>query len=72
MIEKPSDILIVTDIYGTLLRAKADLSKENVAAVRRFVEKGGRFTVSTGKAIEATKSLIKGVPINVPSVHING
>ncbi len=72
MIEKLSDIIIVTDVDGTLLRAKKGLSKENLAAIKRFIDKGGRFTVSTGRTIEATKKLLPNVPFNSLSIHING
>ena len=72
MIEKLSDILIVTDIDGTLLREKLGISKENLAAIKRFIDKGGHFTVSTGRAIDVTGKVLTGIPINAPSIHING
>lgn len=72
MIENLSDILIVTDIDGTLLRAEDGLSKENLEAIKRFVGKGGRFTVSTGRAIDVTRNLVSEIPFNAPSIHING
>lgn len=72
MIESISDILIITDVDGTLLREKDGISKENLEAIKRFTDKGGRFTVSTGRTIELSKRLLEGVPINAPSVHING
>ncbi len=59
MIEKISDILIVSDIDGTLLREANGLSEENRAAIKRFTDKGGRFTVSTGRAIEAAKLFLR-------------
>ena len=72
MIESISDILIITDVDGTLLREKDGISKENLDAIKRFIEKGGHFTVSTGRAIDVARELLKGIPINAPSVHING
>lgn len=72
MIESISDILIITDVDGTLLREKDGISKENLDAIKRFTEKGGHFTVSTGRAIDVARELLKGIPINAPSVHING
>lgn len=72
MIESLSDILIVTDIDGTLLWEKQGISKENLAAIKRFVGKGGHFTISTGRAIDSTKEILSKVPINAPSIHING
>ncbi len=72
MIESISDILIITDVDGTLLREKQGISKENLEAIKRFTDKGGRFTVSTGRAIDVARYLLKDIPINAPSVHING
>lgn len=72
MIESISDILIITDVDGTLLREKSGISKENLEAIERFVDKGGHFTVSTGRAIDVARHLLKDIPINTPSVHING
>ena len=39
MIEKISDILIVSDIDGTLLWEANGLSEENRAAIKRFTDK---------------------------------
>lgn len=72
MIEKLSDILIITDIDGTLLREDKGISEENLNAIKRFTDKGGSFTVSTGRTIDATVDLIKDIPINTLSTHING
>ena len=72
MIEKLSDILIVTDVDGTLLREASGLSENNRNAIKRFTDKGGHFTVSTGRAIEAARLVVDGSIINAPSIHING
>lgn len=72
MIESISDILIITDVDGTLMRAEKGISPENLEAIKRFVGKGGHFTVSTGRAIDVAAELLKDIPINAPSVHLNG
>ena len=72
MIESLSDILIITDVDGTLLREKDGISEENLEAIKRFIGKGGHFTVSTGRAIDVAKPLLERIPINTPSAHING
>ena len=72
MIESLSDILIITDVDGTLLREKSGISEKNLEAIKRFTDKGGHFTVSTGRAIDVAKPLLDKIPINTPSVHING
>ena len=40
MIESLSDILIITDVDGTLLREKDGISEENLEAIKRFTGKG--------------------------------
>ena len=72
MVESLSDILIITDVDGTLLREKTGISRENLEAIKRFTDKSGHFTVSTGRAIDVARYLLDEIPINVPSVHING
>ncbi len=67
-----SDCLIVTDVDGTLMRAGLGVSERNLAAIRSFTEKGGGFTVATGREINISKELLAGVPITAPSIHING
>lgn len=72
MIEKLSDILLVSDIDGTLLRERDGLSTKNREAIQRFTEKGGHSTVATGRAIDVTRKLLDGLIVNAPSIHING
>lgn len=72
MIESLSDVLLITDVDGTLLREKDGISAGNLEAIKRFTDKGGRFTVSTGRAIDVAMPLLEKIPINAPSVHING
>lgn len=72
MIESLSDILIITDVDGTLMRAEKGISPKNLEAIKRFTDKGGHFTVSTGRAIDVARELLKDIPINAPSVHLNG
>ena len=62
MIESLSDILIITDVDGTLLRENKGISKENLEAIKRFTDKGGHFTVSTGRAIDVARDCgLKGI-----------
>ena len=72
MIERLSDILIVSDIDGTLLREKDGLSEKNRKAILDFTAKGGHFTVATGRAIDVTRNLLDELSVNAPSIHING
>ena len=52
-----SDYLVVSDIDGTLLQAGYGVPKSNLEAIDRFVARGGRFTVCTGRGIESVSKL---------------
>ncbi len=49
MIQKLSDILVVSDMDGTLLSPDKTLHGANIETVRLFTALGGRFSVSTGR-----------------------
>lgn len=67
-----SEYLLVSDVDGTLLRAKNGLSKENKEAIRYFVENGGKFTIATGRSVESAYKYAKELDLSLPSIHING
>jgi len=64
--------LLVCDMDGTLLDSSGKVSEENKAALDRFVEGGGLFTVATGRPVEAVKSYLPDLPVNVPTILYNG
>ncbi len=49
MTDRISDILVVSDIDGTLLTPDMRLLPANIEAIRLFRALGGRFTVATGR-----------------------
>ena len=64
-------LLLVSDIDGTL----AELSyipKNNLDAIKRFVELGGSFTLCTGRPKCALGEILPQVEINAPIITING
>ncbi|MED4600140.1 Cof-type HAD-IIB family hydrolase [Paenibacillus validus] len=64
--------LLVTDMDGTLLNAQKEISKENLAAIERFVAQGGLFTVATGRIVEPAGYFVKQLPVNTPAILYNG
>lgn len=65
--------LLVADMDHTLLDEKSRLSQENLEAIRRYVEHGGRFTVATGRAPAAIEIFSELLPlINLPAITGNG
>ena len=46
-----NEILVVSDIDGTLLEAGFGIPKENIETIERFTNLGGRFTLASGRGI---------------------
>jgi Cof subfamily protein (haloacid dehalogenase superfamily) len=65
-------LLLVCDMDGTLVNSKNEVSPENVAALKYFVEGGGFFTVATGRTARGAGLNLKGLPVNIPAIVING
>lgn len=64
--------LLVTDMDGTLLNSKHAISKENLAAIERFVARGGLFTLATGRTDSSVRPYLDKLPVNVPAILYNG
>lgn len=67
-----SDILITTDYDRTLTAPDASIPKQNLEAIRHFIENGGAFTVNTGRTVPSAASLMECVPVNAPFLLYNG
>jgi len=67
-----SGVLLVSDLDGTVFNLAGELSEENAGALRSFTAQGGRFTVATGRAIQAFEVPRRVVPINTPVILANG
>ena len=64
--------VIYSDLDGTLLNNKKEVSDENKKAINYFIENGGKFSIATGRAFEATEKYIEGVRIDIPAIVYNG
>lgn len=67
-----SDFLLITDIDATLLRARQGLSQKNEQAIRRFMQRGGNFTLATGRSVESAQMYARQLQVALPTIHING
>ncbi|GCL71213.1 Cof-type HAD-IIB family hydrolase [Paenibacillus naphthalenovorans] len=67
-----SDYLLVTDMDGTLLNSEKDISPENLAAIERFTQHGGRFTLATGRIASSVRRYVNRLPVNAPVILSNG
>lgn len=65
--------LLVCDMDHTLLNESSHISPENMAAIHRHVERGGLFTIATGRAPAAIRIFPELLPcISLPVVTGNG
>ena len=47
------DILLVSDIDGTLIDSQYQIPPRNREAIQRFMKKGGGFSIATGRSWES-------------------
>ena len=72
MFESPSKICIITDLDGTFLpKSKIPLPRD-LAAVRKFEAAGGRFTIATGRTIQAARRYPEQLGLKSPIIMFNG
>ena len=69
-IGKYSGYLICTDIDGTLVDSKGEISPKNLAAIEDFQANGGLFTVSTGRLPDYVRKFA--FRPNAPVIAVNG
>jgi Cof subfamily protein (haloacid dehalogenase superfamily) len=67
-----SGILLVSDLDGTLVTDKGVIPARNIAAIERFIKKGGRFTFATGRSVMGTLKFTDMVMPNAPIITYNG
>ena len=70
--KKFKNLLICTDLDGTLLNEDREVSKENVAAIEYFKSEGGFFTFITGRQKAIMTELYDTLKPNVPYGCFNG
>lgn len=64
--------LIASDLDGTLLNEKGEISTENIAAINKAEEKGLAFVVVTGRSYDSANRILKKAGISCPTICLNG
>ncbi|BCZ46096.1 haloacid dehalogenase [Clostridium gelidum] len=72
MNKKFDGYVIVSDLDGTLLDNNKNISKENLEAINYFTQNGGKFSVATGRVVEATEEYLLKIEVNLPIIVYNG
>ncbi len=63
---------ILTDLDGTLFNSRGEVTGADRAAIREFIAGGGLFAVATGREPRNARRHLPDVPLNGPSVCLNG
>jgi Cof subfamily protein (haloacid dehalogenase superfamily) len=66
------DVLLISDLDGTLIGKDFIVPERNIEAVKRFKEKGGNFAIATGRAIDSGARYYSVATPNAPCVLLNG
>ena len=69
---KYQDVVIFSDLDGTLLNTDHEVSQGNLEAIRRFTEAGGQFAIATGRPPVNARRVLREVPLNGWCVVMNG
>lgn len=67
-----SDMLLVSDFDRTLTAPDSTIPQANLEAIRSFTDRGGRFTVGTGRSAPMFRPYHERVPTNAPLILYNG
>lgn len=72
MFEDISKVLLITDMDGTFLPASKVPGRKDLEAVNRFQRDGGRFSIATGRSLQASQQYFDQVNVNAPIIMCNG
>ncbi len=67
-----SNVLLITDLDGTLLPENKILSQRDKDAIKRFRADGGKFTVATGRTVQSAIKYFEELEIDLPVILYNG
>ena len=63
---------VLADLDGTLFNSQGKVSPVDLAAICEFIEGGGLFALATGREPHNVRNILPDLPINGPSIVLNG
>lgn len=69
---KYENTAILTDLDGTLFNSQGLVSDEDRAAIDEYIQQGGLFGVATGREPHNARLHLPELPMNAPSIVLNG
>lgn len=67
-----NNIILFSDMDGTLLNSKKQITDRDKAAIRKFMELGGKFTIATGRTIQTFEQYTGLLDLKMPVIMYNG
>jgi len=67
-----SNIMLITDLDGTLLPQNKVLNPKDKEAIRKFRADGGKFTVATGRTLQSARRYFEELEVDMPVIMYNG
>ena len=64
--------MVVSDMDGTLLNKRAEISEGNLAAIRRLEQNGIEFVIASGRDYHGVYSLLEEYDLNCEAILGNG
>ena len=64
--------LFVSDLYGTLLNDKQELSETTVKTINNLIDKGLNFTIATARSLDTAWRIIEPLRLKLPIILNNG
>lgn len=72
MFEDISKVVLLSDMDGTLLDSRKEITEADRQAIERFTALGGRFTVATGRTIQSFEQYRTILGLKYPIIMYNG
>lgn len=67
-----SKIVVMTDLDGTILNDRKQVSPEDMASIEEFRRGGGSFAVATGRGYSMARPIVEKLGVHTPCVIFNG
>ena len=72
MFESIDKVLLITDMDGTFLPSSKIPGEKSLKAIKDFENRGGKFSIATGRAFQAALQYFETVTVNCPIILCNG
>ncbi len=66
------ETLYVSDLDGTLLNSRDEISPRSLRIINGLIEKGMKFTYATGRSLSSASKVTRGLSLHIPVIIYNG